>query len=216
MSHPVPAQSSGPLSDAPDLAKILKIVHTALDAQKHKPEPKVKIILYNTKQCPDESGDDLTARPTKKRKRTSDEDEKEHISLPRPRTRSQQPDLKYLKRPKHYRRPKVYPSYTPWGYDWKSWYHNDLYPKEPPFFEWDNSDVPDFDLGEPLDEYNHWELPWIAANEEKKRLRDERERKRKNRQRHGGRKAAGRKQAYKTRAGLTPKRKKGKFVKMEA
>jgi hypothetical protein len=90
---------------------------------------------------------------------------------------------------------------------------NDLYPEQRRL-KWDNSDVPEFDLGEPLDELNFWEESWIEANEEKKKARDERERKRKRQQRYGGLKATGRKRAYKKRAEAIL-REKVKFVDLE-
>jgi hypothetical protein len=82
--------------------------------------------------------------------------------------------------------------------------YNDLYPKGQ-LFEWDNSDVSDFDLGEALDEINFWEGPWIKTNEERKNIRNERERKRKRQQRCGGLTAAGRKRAYKKRTEVVGK-----------
>lgn len=61
-------------------------------------------------------------------------------------------------------------------------------------------------LGDPLDELNFWEGPWIEANKEKKKVRNERGRLRKRQQRYGGLTAAGRKRAYKKRAEAMQKR----------
>jgi hypothetical protein len=98
---------------------------------------------------------------------------------------------------------------TPWGDYWNYRNLNDFYPKK--VFKWDNSDVQVFDLGEPLDETNFWEEPWIAANEEKKKVGRKREEQRKRRQRYGGWTAKGRKRAYRKRTGLM--RENGRFVK---
>lgn len=141
--------------------------------------------------------------------------EDEEPESPIRRTRSEQPDLyNPLTAPTHHRRPKVYPALTPWLDYWNMRNLNDLNPDGK--FKWNNSDVPDFDLGEPLDETNFWEQPWIAANEEKKRVRNERQRKYKKQRRYGGLKAAGRKRAYKKRGGVVMKRENGRFVKSEA
>jgi hypothetical protein len=153
---------------------------------------------------------------SKKRKKTPDNEdefqEEENFQSPIRRTRSQKPDLHaLLPAPTRYRRPKVYPSLTPWLDDWNVAELNDLYPKGK--FKWDNSDVPDFDLGEPLDDTNFWERPWITANEERKKNREERERKRKKQLHYGGLKATGRKRAFKKGSRVTMKRENGKFVK---
>jgi hypothetical protein len=125
------------------------------------------------------------------------------------RTRSQQPELLELSTPTHSRRPKLYPSLTPWGDYWNYRNLNDFYPEKA--FKWDNSDVPDFDLGEPMDETNFWEEPWIAATEKKKKVRDKREKQRKRRQRYGGLTAEERKRAYRRRIGLM--RENGIFIR---
>jgi hypothetical protein len=52
-----------------------------------------------------------------------------------------------------------------------------------------------------LDETNFWEKPWIAANEEKEKVRYKREEQRKRLQRYGGLKAEGRKRAHRKRTG---------------
>jgi hypothetical protein len=165
-----------------------KIVQAALGAQK--PKLKVKIILHVN----------------------YDNDDTESATGRGGRTRGNQPELFELSTSTHYRRPKVYPSYTPWGDYWRFRDLNDSHPEKK--FKRDHSDVPDFDLGEPLDETNFWEQPWITANEETKKVRDEREKKRKRQQRYGGLTAAGRKRAYKKRAGVMSMRKNGRFVKL--
>jgi hypothetical protein len=170
--------------------------------------PKQASILNKKRKTPDDIDDD----------ECEDRDELlegEDAESPIRRTRSQNPDLyDPLPPPTRSRRPKVYPALTPWLDDWNVAELNDFYPKGG--FKWDNSDVPDFDLGEPLHETNFWEGPWIAADEEKKRNRDEREKKRKKQSRYGGLKPAGRKRAFKKGLGKTIGRQNGKFVKLES
>jgi hypothetical protein len=164
----------------------------------------------------------------KKRKRNQDDDNDEVcdetraelLEEERPeslfrRTRSHNPDLYApLPAPTHSRRSKVHPALTPWLDDWNVPGLNDFYPTAG--FKWDNSDVPDFDLGEPLVKTNFWEGSWTAANEESKQNRYARAKKRKKQLRYGGLKSAGRKRAFKKRVGVTTKRENGKFVKLES
>jgi hypothetical protein len=179
--------------------KTPQIIGTALEAQNSKPE----ILLF-------------AASPKKatKRKGFSDknEDEDEGTESVAAHTRSKKPKLFVLNTPSHSRRPKLYPGLTPWGVYGMVRELNDLYPTHE--LDWDGRDVPDLDLGEPLDETNFWEGPWIKANEERKRVRDERERKRKRQQIYGSLNATGRKRAYKKRAGIVT-RENGRFAKLE-
>lgn len=215
--------------DIPDIPKILRIIDETLNAQKPKPKPKIilftKSELYESpprgakrKERSNDNGEPDVRTPNGLKDHPDsieggelDEDEKEDNDTGR--TRSKQPKLFILKTPSHSRRPKLYPQLTPWGGDGMFRDLNDLYPEHG--LDWDNNDIPDFDLGEPLDETNFWEGPWITANEGKTKARNERERKRKRQQRYGGLKAAGRKRAYKKRAGSLPKRGNGRFVKLE-
>jgi hypothetical protein len=233
MTSTTSVSSPSSLRDIPDIPKILKIVQSALDNQKRKP----KIILFT------KSGFNESPQGAIKRKERSDDNENKEKSdertskkinhgpngiaggvldeskdknvKPAPRqTRSEQPKLRMLKTKKHHRRPKVCGGLTPWGDYGMLADMNDLYPEQRRL-KWDNSDVPELDLGEPLDELNFWEESWIEANEKKKKVRDERERKRKRQQRYGGLKATGRKRAYKKRAEAISRREKGKFVDLE-
>lgn len=233
MTSTTSVPSPGPLPDVPDIPKILKIIQSALDIQK----PKPNIILFTKsgfKESPqgaikrrersdgNENNDKSDERTPKKINYgpngiaggVLDESEDKNIESAPRRTRSEQPKLRMLKTKKHHRRPKVCPQLTPWGDYGMLADMNDLYPEQRRL-KWDNSDVPEFDLGEPLDELHFWEESWIEANEEKKKVRYERERKRKRQQRYGGLKATGRKRAYKKRAEAISRREKGKFVDLE-
>jgi hypothetical protein len=138
--------------------------------------------------------------------------EDEEPDSPIRRTRSEQLDLSApLLPPTRHHRPKLYPALTPWLDDWNVRKLNDLYPEDR--FKWDSSDVPDFDLGEPLDEMNFWEDTWIAENEEKKRIRGEKQTKCRKQRCYGGLKDAERKRAYKKRGGVAMKRENEKFMK---
>ncbi|KAH8782456.1 hypothetical protein BGZ57DRAFT_852667 [Hyaloscypha finlandica] len=211
------------LRDIPDIPKILKIVQSALYIQKRKP----KIILFT------KSGFNESPQGAIKRKKRSDDNENKDKSdertskkinhgtngmaggvLDESKDKNVKPAPAGRETKKHHRRPKVCGGLTPWGDYGMLADMNDLYPEQRRL-KWDNSDVPELDLGEPLDELNFWEESWIEANEEKKKVRDERERKRKRQQRYGGLKATGRKRAYKKRAEAISRREKGKFVDLE-
>lgn len=192
----------------PDLLQT-NIIQAALEAQK--PKPKLRIILnvkYGSYQSPEGAVKRRDESPDYDDEQDDDEDDRKEESNTC-RTRSQQPELLELATPTRSHRPKLYPSLTPWGDYWNYRNLNDFYPKKA--FKWDNSDVPDFDLGEPLDETNFWQEPWIAANEEKKKLRRKMEEQRKRWQQYGGLTAAGRKRAYRKRTVLM--RENGRFVK---
>jgi hypothetical protein len=197
MTSTTSVPSPGSLPDIPDIPKILKIIQSAIDIQK----PKPKIILF-TKSGFNESPQgaikrnersDVNENNNESDERTSkkinygpnciaggalDESEDKNVESAPRRTRSEHPKLRMLKTKTHHRRSKVCPQLTPWGDYGMLAEMNDLYPEQRRL-KWDNSDVPEFDLGEPLDELNFWEESWIEANEEKKKVRDERERKRK-------------------------------------
>lgn len=118
-------------------------------------------------------------------------------SMPSRKTRSSNTSLTSPLEPrKHHRRPKVHPSLTPWGDYWGYQWLNDSYPKDREF-DGDDKDIPDFDLGEPLEETNYWERPWIAEREEKKKAREV---SRKRQKEYSGLSAVGRKRAYKKRS----------------
>lgn len=185
------------------------IIQATLEAQK--PKPKLRIILnvnYGCYKSPEGVFKGREESSDYNDEQDDDECDCQDESNTG-RTRSQQPELLELSTPTHSRRPKLYPSLTPWGDYWNYRTLNDFYPEKA--FKWDDSDVPDFDLGEPLDETNFWEEPWIAATEKKKMVRYKREEQRKRRQRYGGLTAEGRKRAYRKRIGVM--RENGMFIR---
>ncbi len=187
----------------PQRSSVLPLaMDAALEASKSKPKIKRSFSSPNP---------DLTSHHRRKKRKHEDSDKQDEKATKRVkydpnrtedkddtatgRTRSQHPKRSMLEIPHHSKRSKFYPSYTPWG-----WYGmfpdcNNLYPKGQ-LFEWDNSDVSEFDLGEALDEMNFWEGPWMKTTEERKRKRQ---------QTCGGLTAAGRKRAYKKRTGVVGK-----------
>jgi hypothetical protein len=226
---------SGFLPDVPSIPTIPKPIHSALVIQK--PETKPMIIIFN------ESSFYLSPKRATKRKERSDNndyiDEAGERMLKKPnygsdglkgvvfdedndeendsgtrRTRCELQQLFVLQKSKHYHRPNVSPGLTPWGDSGMFADKTYLYP-EGRELNWNNCDVPDFDLGEPLDELNFWEEPRINANEEKMKVRDEREEKRKRQQGYRGLKTVGRKIAYKKHAEAKSKREKLEFEELE-
>ncbi|KAE9378160.1 hypothetical protein N431DRAFT_452290 [Stipitochalara longipes BDJ] len=190
-----------------------------------KPKPKTKIILFTKsvfRESPqtknrkydeyNKSDEEATKKPKHGSSGFEDEPDEDEDEETMGRTRSERPKLSVLETSSHSRPPNVYPSHTPWGWYGMHPVYNDLYPRSQ-LFQGDHSDVPDLDLGERLEKLNFWEGPWIEVKEEKKVI-DERERKRKRQQRSGGLTAAGRKRAYKKRAGAMPERQNGMLEKL--